>query len=328
MNIADEIEASWGLLRAPRAGDRSVESRRIPGDRWGEVLLALDDEGRRHLLIPVGEDAPLQEDRSAAGVHVVEHRLVAQGRMRRFVDIYCRKPHLDELFTPIVVEVLERLERGTPPDAAAIQTLERWRELLTTESTSLPSVQRLTGIFGELVGLHELLQRNHTLSSAWVGPAGARHDLMTPTGAVEVKTTLTRTGWMVEVHGLDQLEGPARGPLVLMVMRIERHPSEGRSIPAMVDELVSLGGDHAAILERLGEVGVGPDVLPHIAPLRFVERERRAFLVRDSFPRLTAGMLKSSMPPEVVDLNYRLDLNAVAPLNSADEERLLTEVAG
>lgn len=329
MNLAAEIEASWALLRPSRLGSGSVESRRIPGDVWRSSMLALDDEGRRHLLIPVDDGVPIQEDRRAAGVHVVEHGLLEHGKTRRFVDVYCRKPHLDELFTTIVVEVLERLETGTPADAAATQALERWRELLSTEAGRIPSVRLLIGVYGELLALHELLVRNHTLSSAWVGSGGARHDLLTATGAIEAKTTLTRTGWSVEIHGLDQLDPPAAGPLALAVMRVEQHPSEGSSIPDLVDELVRLGGDRVAIMTGLVQRGVSPEILEAIRPLHFAERERRWYRVEASFPRLSTTMLKTGLvPAEIVDVNYRLDLNAVPDLPEAAVEAMLMEIAG
>jgi len=328
MSLAEEIEASWALLR-PAIQPGAVETRRIPGEAWHEAMLALDDQERRHLLIPVSEDAPLQEDRAASGVQVVEHRLIQHGQTKRFVDLFCRKPHLDELFTTIVVEVLERLVAGTPPDAAAIQTLDRWRELLSSESSRIPPTSQLLGAFGELLCLRELISRNHTSTDAWVGPSGARHDLLTAHGAMEVKTTLTRAGWSVEIHGLDQLDSPALGPLLLVVLRIEQHPTEGSSLPALVDEIVHLGGNRKSILEGLARLGMTPDVMNQIAPLHFAERERRLYLVGSEFPRLSTDMLRTgTVPAEIVNVNYRLDLNAVSHLPEVDAARLLSEIAG
>ena len=327
---SEEVELGWRLLEARSIGPGEVRIRRLDPDHGEDgPALGVDETGNRHLLLPVSEEAPVEEDRTSAGVHVLDNRWEYEGKSQRYVDVECRKPHLSELFSVIVLDILAELDDSQAPDVVAREALARWRELLRRDPSALPSVAQLTGIFGELTVLHELVSLNHSLVPAWKGPQGHRHDIVTEAGAVEVKSTIRRSDWTVEIHGLDQLDPPASGALLLVVLRVEQHPSTGRSVPDLADAITEKGGNRELLLEKLEQAGVRQDMLSALRTIRFVNRERRSYHVTEDFPRLSRNLLVSGdAPPEVVEVDYRLDLNAVPQLSDEEATSMLERVAG
>ncbi len=330
--MIEDVQEIWGLLEASGPSMDQFRVREVMNIELvaGRILLGLDNHHHRHLLIPVPQNTRLVTDRRSSGVQIVAHPLVDAGTLRTFVDLVCLKPHLQEMFSILVNEVLEMLKKNSSqPDQTCHQVLQRWRELLERDPSNLVGIEKLVGVFGELWFLREVTQRNPSAVQYWIGPRGSRHDFAFGTLAVEVKSTLSRRGRFVEIHGLQQLEAPENGHLFLAVLEFEQLPTSGESLRELVESIVSLGGDRYTLLNLLAQVDVSLLTLDAYNDISFRVYESRIYEVKDGFPRITSdSFTEGTLPKGVIKLTYQIDLSIEppAPLNGGAVEKLYTEL--
>jgi hypothetical protein len=283
----------------------------------GTLRLALDRHGLRHLLVPQVDHADDVEDRQSAGVQLTTRVLVVQDRPVRYLDLACRRGDLSGVFTGLVADVCLALARDVRhPGVVLARTLNSWRELFGDRRQQW-TVPRLAGLYGELLVLEKLLDRQPTSATTWEGPTGAAQDFRSHPNAIEVKTTASPAGRVVRIHGVDQLEKPPGGFLALVWCRVAVvAPGDGESVPDVVRRCLERGGDQplSSLLDRL--------TLPPMSSaellVNFHLRERRIFDVGADFPRITPDRFAGGAAPAGVGgVEYLVDLDTVSP---ADEE--------
>lgn len=322
----EEIEAAWRLLATPKGTD--LAARELPDIKVSEgaVLLALGAGGARHVLIPVKSTTDVREDRRSAGVQLVAHLLLDGPGVKHFIDVTCPRPHLHEVFSLLVAEMLTAVEAAPErPDIACHRVLDRWRELLDHPPSTTPDDDTICGVLGELLHLRELVRRHPAAITRWLGPTGARHDFEAPSVHLEIKTVRGRGPLVVEIHGLDQLEALPDGELALGVLRLEPAVDDGHSIKSLLDEVLALGAEGGRLHALLARAGIGPDCIEAASTRRWRVSEQYLWWVDDNFPRFTrASIVGGTLPASIVSVRYRLDLSAgvPAPLAPAEVERL------
>ena len=319
MSAIGEIREAWELLEELDAHDLRVRELDVAGtaqNRPPHLAVGLDMLGRRHLLVPVDATQKIVEDRSSSGVQILRHALVDRGDQRVYVDVVCAKAHLNELFDVVADEMISEM-RAAPehPDLACRRVLERWRELIEAEAGPGAGPERLAGLFAELWHLRELARLDPVGALAvWVGPQGARHDLMGEGISVEVKATLSRNGRFPEIHSVEQLEPPAGGVLYLAMMQLERVAGGGDTVGQLAREIGDLGVDRTTLWTRMQEAGFeAADLVPD-HPMRFAVVENRVYLVDSTFPTITpASFLGGHVPAGVLRVRYLIDLSTDSP---------------
>lgn len=331
--MIEDVQEMWGLLETASPTADQLRVREVTSIELaaGRILLGLDIHRHRHLLIPVAQNTRITVDQRSSGVQIVAHPLLDRGELQPFVDLVCLKPHLHELFSILVSEVLDLLKKGPfRPDDVCRQVLDRWRELLEREPTDSVGIEKLVGLFGELWVLREMVKRNPNAVRCWTGPKGARHDFSIGGLAVEVKSTLSRRGRFVEIHGHEQLEPPENGGLYLGVLKLEQEPVSGESLPELVESIVQYGGDRYMLLQLLAEVDVRLLALSEYKDIRFRLYESRIYEVNDEFPRITShSFVGGVLPQGVISLAYQIDLSREPPepLSESVVVTLLTELS-
>src|SRR5689334_17496146 len=128
MNQAD-VDAVW----------RSVEQPAAVGDLAGkaapnlaaslEVLLAVDHQGLRHLLIPAQLESKLPRRPQTKGLEVALDELRVGGRASaRYYDVASQEKSANSNFTAVATEILEALELDHSDVANTLDAiLDRWR---------------------------------------------------------------------------------------------------------------------------------------------------------------------------------------------------------
>lgn len=281
----------------------------------GPVLLALDGNGFRHVLIPIRNGSVFEPDQRSNGVHILGRVLIDHGAESSFVDVVCRKEHLSEVFGYLADEILHALE-SEPGRAATVakRVLNRWRELIERDRPTLLSREALAGLFGELWLLRQLARESASALKSWTGPLGARFDFQAGATAVEVKTSLSRHALLVQIHGIDQLDPPPDQALYLLVVAVEAPVSAGTSVPSIVEQIRELGIDVLEFSSKLHAVGYAAEDASYYEETRFLVASEHTFHVDDAFPRIVQrSFLQGKMPDRVRNLSYSLDLSAAPP---------------
>jgi Putative PD-(D/E)XK family member, (DUF4420) len=297
------------------------------------VLHGLNTKGSRHLLVPVVASEEAAEDRRSAGVQIHLRTLLDDGTEHRFLDVVCLRHELRELYSIVADEMIAAIaERPEAPARMCRDVLERWRELLEAPKLSILGIERQAALLAELEWVVRLAQRNPAVATgAWRGPLMDRHDFMSGTTALEVKSTMAREGRFTEIHGERQLEAPDGGRLYLGFHRYERVGEGGISLPDHVDAALAAGVDRKQLLGLLSQVGYDSRDAETYRQFRFRLEELRVYSVDAAFPKvIPASFEGGTMPERVGSVRYVIDLEGEppSPLSDSDVTRLITTMAG
>ena len=283
----------------------------------GEVLMALDPDGRLTIRVPVAENGV--EDRRSQTVQV---RRVDGG-----LWLMCAEPARHMLFLRMADDLLERLREGGDAATTPAKALADWRSFLAGAPGQRLTPQALAGLFAELSVVRTMIEAGGSLDW-WTGWQGDHVDLRLPGLAVEVKGTLDADHLRVQVHGLSQLADPPDGARLLLSLQRLTHSADGPSVPDLVDDLAAMTSP-TEVLERLSEVGYRAEHEADYRPHRFVVEEVSLHEVRHGFPRLTPAHLDGVAEAAVESVDYELNLRAVEveqhPLELADEFAAMVE---
>lgn len=317
--LREVVERHWTALEAERtSGDRSLRVSPLPvSTDGGPVSAGVDHDGRRHLLVPIHTHQRVRTGLDGPVLRLRKRTLEDEETYQTYADLGCLRGDLDDLFTTLCVDVLIATE-STPgtPVKALYRVLDRWRALFRTETRPL-GPEQIAGLFGELVLLNRLLERDPSAHRLWLGPHGHRHDFAAATVAVEVKSAATGVGRRPRIHGTDQLEPPAGGALCLAWFRLRRITADdpGTGLIESIERALRLCDDESALLELLAAAGFRPSDGDHYKDVRFTITEEKWYRVDAGFPALTSRALTAAgVPATVQEVDYTIDLSGEHPV--------------
>lgn len=218
-----------------------------------------------------------------------------------------------DLFTEMVVDVIGVIDNVAAEKEeiilrAMLQRILMWQQFMSSGAGPLSSEAQL-GLAGELYFLNILL--NLGLSSSvilkgWVGPEDSPQDFLLGDGAIEIKATMSTSGFPVKIGNLEQLDDAIVSPLFLAAFKFASSKN-GVSIPDMVAEIkFRLKDEPDAVglfCERLIQVGYVESHAHHYIR-KFEFKEQLMFSVREGFPRMTLG----SVPLGIHRATYEINL--------------------
>ena len=309
---SQDLEGVWTVLATmpPKSGIAVAPSGNAVGA--GEVLVGVDQENRRHLLIPLLAGEAARTDTKGRGVHLA--RLNHGGTA--YVTVLCLLPELHHVFTQFCRELIHTVAGAPSPAKEAAAALSRWRALFSdAERRGLLSDEALVGLLGELLVVERLLILGAPEDLRfWVGPFNELQDIRSTSHAVEVKATLVREGRIVSISSVDQLQEPAGADLLLVHTRLERDPG-GFNLPDLVGRVLEAGAQRNEMDRRLGELGILVGDLTPYAGRRFSVSETRVYDVTgDAFPRLLrSSFTGGDIPAGTLRIGYAIDLTNEPP---------------
>lgn len=233
-----------------------------------------------------------------------------------------------DLFAMMALDILGTLEQiGDAPNERLVEAflsrIAAWQEFMRRGPDGVLSSEAEVGLAGELELVARLLDAHlpaAVVVQAWVGPLDGLHDFALGTGAIEVKATVSPSGFVAGINSLDQLDDTIACPLFLAGVRLAVDTG-GSSLPELVDALRSRLKDDSATLvtlnTRLLHAGYLDDVADRYTR-RFTPAGIRFLPVSDGFPRL----IKANTPSEVRAARYELDLDLISARSHRIDEVL------
>lgn len=324
--LTGELESMWGATTIPTKADELSVCGTSIVIGGAEVAVAYDSKARRHLLIPFadGERVVAQADWGALAFRAPRD-LIGEGGKRDFLDVICKEPSLNGVFTRLGAELVSIASHQKASAAKCIETLEHWRELFVSGAATF-SRERALGLLGELWMLKKLLGLDQRALATWLGPLGAIHDFRNRQNAIEVKSTLRRGRRVVRINGVEQLAAPGGGSLFLFVLSFISVPNGSLSLASLLADVRRAGVVQHQLDERLREIGYREGEHPELDLAAFELREATAYQVADGFPRIVhKSFVGGYAPDRVVRLEYDLDLSAQPPppLSAAEADNAL-----
>lgn len=333
MPDAGTLEREWAEIRASGKGDGVLEvPSRLTGvsSGYGEVRIAIGPRGEPRLLVPIGRPAGRAASAGNRNLLLTGSSFLSAGKLEHFIDISLRDQRLGRVFTELAGEILKRLERGDPPDAAVHGTIQDFRSLLAQSQDGDIALSSVAGLIGELVVLKRLTAQRPAALEGWTGPMGQRHDFRRMDVAIEVKTSLRSDASRVSIHGPEQLQAPNGGRLHLAHVRIEQADSGKLSVMALCQSIIAHGADQFRLEERLNAMGCPSPNDEAWNALSFSLEGFDLYAVIDGFPRITPDTFPgSALPLGILTLDYDIDLAMASScrLTAKEAECLFSEFA-
>ncbi|MGX9569467.1 PD-(D/E)XK motif protein [Pseudomonas kilonensis] len=324
----------WKRLRETGTGDGVIEVPSIDSGvatGFGTARYAIGGQGQPRLLVPIGGMNSIKSLASTTKLSVTTSSFKLSGKGILFIDIMSLDRALDSVFAELAENILRRIGDGVAPLISVTETIEDFRELLREHSRADVPDRKIIGVVGELYILQVLTKYNLTAVEAWVGPYEMRHDFRRHIHALEVKTSGRSDAKSVLIHGIDQLQAPKGGTLLLAHVRMERAENGLFFVGELFDTLVKLGVDGSSLLQRLAALDC-PD--PHAREwnrLSFTLEGLKVYSVEDGFPRVIGASFNvGSLPQGIAAIEYQVDLgHAVSfELSAADYDFAFRRIAG
>lgn len=308
------IDEKWLELEAEQPSDeRALRVAELPAKTTnGPLALGVDQEGNRHLLLPVTSHQAVRRGLDGPVLVLRKRPLEDSEHYQHYADLGCLRSDLNDVFTTLCSDVLTEVDdHQDNPLKALYRVIDRWKALFRSSGAPLDGDQ-VAGLYGELLVLTRLLEVDASAHRLWKGPFGAQHDFAGTRTAVEVKTSSGTTQRRVRIHGLDQLVAPESGKLALAWLRLERVSAEGEDLPGLVQLALRRCDDESALLTSLASIGYYPSDNPHYRDVRFVVSAESWYAVDDAFPKLTRDQL--TVPDDrISDVAYTIDLSSATP---------------
>lgn len=308
----------WERLGGSVPRQESLLARRaVPGET-DRLLAAVDVEGRRHLLVLLTDQDEALSDRGARGVSAATRELEVPGsELGRYIDLTCLDPAGRNAFDLVGGEIAVGLVDGTMPPAAVVQhVLSKWRRFWGQPPREILSREAQIGLFAELRFLVDWLLPATSPAEAsmrWRGPHGSRHDFEWTGRAVEAKGSASVRGAVFQIHGLDQLDPPESGDLLLYGLHLREQGGASLTLPGLVSEaLRGVESDDSALAsaERcLDRAGYSPHHDDEYGAVAWRVVDEALYPVTGDFPRLGASLLIEGLPAGVREVSYSVDLN-------------------
>jgi hypothetical protein len=265
----------------------------------------MDAAGYLHLLIPVTRGPEGVPPADLNGLKV-RHRRLTSGEV---LDLSARPSH-EQVFTPFCVDVIDAVAgQARDPWKAVYAAISTWQSAFKPVRQAMEKTVQV-GLFGELLVLRSLMlpALGPVAVDQWSGPESERHDFVSGTLHLEVKTT-RRSRHEHEISRVDQLRCPTGRQLLVASVLLEESVGGDETVATQVDAVVDLLRTHPAALDlfmvKMAELGWTEEVRQSGELLRFFTRAADVYAVDDDFPRLPDDFVP---PSGVTSVKYTIDL--------------------
>lgn len=234
-----------------------------------------------------------------------------------------------ELFSTMVCDVVGTLDEAATSGETETKLLRTflgrvtaWQQFMSRGTGPLSPEAEL-GLAGEIYFMTtfaELGVSPETLLNSWVGPDDAPQDFLLGDGAIEVKATMSSSGFPVKIGSLEQLDDALRSPLFLAAVKFAV-TDNGLTLPEMIAKLERnfFEDEHGVsqlLRERLMTAGYS-ETHANQYNRKFEPKENIVLSVAENFPRLTTGYVPAGITRTIYEINldhargFCIDLNVV-----------------
>ena len=232
---------------------------------------------------------------------------------RPFLDLCCTDPTGRDAFNVVASELLDRLKHGVQGVDAVAASLAKWRRFWSTAPLEGLTPEEIRGLFGELwFLLIWLLPHGSELSRHWVGPQGARNDFQWEGLSIEAKATISIRGHIHRINGIDQLDPPDQGRLLLYSLRLREEMASANSLVTLIEAISVQLAESPELLglfeDRLAAAGYSPLHADRYREIRFRIVDERLYRVAEDFPRLSSTSFAHGLPSAIERIEYDVNL--------------------
>lgn len=216
---SSDTEPGWQAISLPSTGSLQVRAGRRSPDNAEALLVGF----------PTARLAAA--DKLPEGQGFAVERADPEGNGRLWLALTRKPAGSAELFAAMSCDVVGALDDTVAAGADEAKLLRvfiarvgAWQEFMRKGTQAL-SPEAEIGLIGELTLLQAIMDAGTPAAQAiesWVGPLDGVQDFELGTGALEVKTTLSSTGFPAKIGSLEQLDDSKRQPLFVVGARLRQ----------------------------------------------------------------------------------------------------------
>lgn len=315
---SDESRSGWQAISLASAGQLKLRAGRRSPENAESVLVGFPSK-----RLGVAEKLP-------EGQGFAVERVDLEDNDHLWLGLTRKSGGSAEIFRLMVCDVISALDHAVANGADETKLMKvfigrvaGWQEFMRKGTQTL-SAESEIGLIGELLVLHEIIKigvSSVVAIESWVGPLDGVQDFEIGTGVLEVKSTISNSGFLAKIGSLDQLDDSLRQPLFLVGVRLKQ-AANGKNLPEIVkticDELGSNSESDGLLIDRLLAGGY-VDAHAESYFRKFELVEMLLLEVVDTFPRLISG----KVPVGIMKTTYEIDIEKIHGENLCLTEALI-----
>jgi hypothetical protein len=303
----DKDREGWNTIYlTPGAPCPVLAGRRFPGNE--EAILV----GFRSVGIPPSDYLP-----QGKGFSVTKVESGSVDKDHDWISLSRQASGSQEIFLMMAEDVITTLRlRAQACEQELLDVflgrIRAWQSFMQRDSDTVLGPAAEIGLIGELEFIRAVIEGPVAASlvlESWRGPDDGLQDFVFGTGAIEVKSTVTVSGFPAFIGCLDQLDESLIRPLFLAGVRL-RLSDGGITLPDEVSMIRQLVRSDDAALGMFNNLLIRAGYLDNMSA-RYVRRlqyvSTRILAIDETFPRLT----RSGVSSEIRDARYVLDLDMI-----------------
>lgn len=317
----NKIQELFSELTMSIDGDIKAEALKIDQlDRL--VLLYKDEKLLPHLLIEAIEGYTVLNELNGIGITNKKYYL-ENIKATNFYEYSCKHEKFLVIFFPFILDILTKLIEGNDILKSHDTGIKVWKYCFENPESAFLSVEKETGLLGELILLNTLLDHIMDAVESWKGPEG-NIDFHLDKILIEIKSTL-KNFHTHTINGLDQLDNKEGYFLYLCSNIFQLTEKEAyRNInlcgvfSEIEEKLVNDPLQQSHLLRKLKMLNLTPEIL-RIHNFRFYQILDTSFFIIDkNFPVLTKESLKTPLNSRISKVRYDVDLDGLSSISLND----------
>jgi hypothetical protein len=310
-------EVYEALLKAAKDADqgKSRLARRLKMNNGIVIIFAVDKTNYLlELYIQVNEVPKKNAFPHWKGVEIGVARLPEYGDdVTEYVLLkqsYQSEGHIFQIISEDIRLTLEKLEDSKEVIPCFSAVLTKWRNFFLLEKDIRLSQEREQGLLGELIFLKQLLEIcGHEAIAYWAGCNEETHDFYIKGNAVEVKTTVQKSPYKVNISSEYQLDAKdVLNSLYLQFFALRKSESDGfklsDAVHAIEAALVTDSECFQQFEQKLEKYGY-LKVCEELYQTGYFIREDCIYMVSSDFPRIEKSILDTG----VSNVSYTVNID-------------------
>lgn len=312
----EDHAAGWQAISLPSAGPVEVQVGRYSPSNMEAILFCFPTARlTRSEKLPEGKGFLIEQADSTGQVGI---RLALTRQEAGSTDLFAA-------MACDIVDAIDNAAASGEPEPRLLNTLIgrviAWQQFMSRGAAPLGPEAEL-GLAGELNFITILLSSGvspEAILKSWVGPDDAPQDFLLGDGAVEIKATMSSSGFSVKIGSLEQLDDSVASPLFLAAIRFSGGDG-GLTLPEIITQVENGLMDKPGLFNQFGDKLLMAGYIDDHAnqyTRKFEQKELRIFSVSTNFPRLTPGSVPVGITRTVYEINleqtgkFLIDLETV-----------------
>ena len=311
----------WALLEQPTVAGELTAIRVDPSSSWA-FFWSLSHENQPQLTL-LHQPCRLGKLPTFDGFRVTS---TPNSDGRRILSFILDDETSLDVFHALCIDLVAATNNYSDEETAVKESLNRawsWHRLLQGKRDGKLSDIEQQGLFGELYVIAQALDSHDALEviSSWKAPEDNAKDFIHNSNAIEVKSRRSAHSSSVRVTSAEQLDGLNFDTIVLAVVTLAMHQSQGTDLHSysrsIISRLVGASAEAAALFEqKIVQRGLWPEHnysndLWSIISVDF-------YTVGMEFPRIQS----SELAPGLNSVTYSIDLNTIKPFAMSESEAI------